>query len=137
MKDVNSDTAARLVANSCREKFKEKEVGNSEKRTWTVYTSYDDVSAYEDKSTISRHGKIVTVDLVNDFNKLQSDKDGPYYSVILNVEFDCGNLTFRVLSGELKSGHMGEGFTVYKTGLMKEEKFTKESETYKTRCSSF
>ena len=32
MKGVSSDTAARLVANSCREKFKEKVVDNSKNR---------------------------------------------------------------------------------------------------------
>jgi hypothetical protein len=134
MKGVDTDVGARLVNNSCREKFKEKEVDNSQK--WILYnTNNGEWDSYEDKSTISRHGKIVTFDVVNDYNKLQTYNKEQFYSTFMTVEIDCGNLTYRELNIELKSGHMGEGVTVLKWGLMNETKFTKESGTYKRHCS--
>ena len=133
MKGVDTDVGARLVNNSCREKFKGKEVDNSQKHEWILYSSEDEFDSYEDKSTISRHGKIVTFDVVNDFNKLQTYNKEQFYSVFINAEIDCGNMTKRELKIELKSGHMGEGVTVYKFGLMKESELTKES--YKRDCS--
>ena len=77
----------------------------------------DDVAGYYDGSTLSRHGKIVTVDYVIDFNKLILENDKKIYSILTNVEYDCGKMTFRVLWYEEKSGHMGEGITFSKGNI--------------------
>jgi L-cysteine desulfidase len=141
MKGVSTDTAARLVANSCHEKFKEKEVDNFVKNNRILYYKDGEKSNYYDNSSITRNGNVVTVDITNDYNKLQSvaterksTADDEFYSYIEKTEFDCGNLTYRTLSTEFKSGHMGDGITRYHIGLEKERKFTKESDFYRQFC---
>ena len=142
MKGVNNDIAARLVANSCREKFKEKEVDNSFKHNWILLDSGDDKKFYYDNSTITRNGKIITFVLAHDFNKIQSlAKEGAsskekdeFYSIIEKVQLDCGTLTFRSINSDVKSGHMGDGNTLEHLGLDKEEAIKKESIFYKNFC---
>jgi hypothetical protein len=136
MKGVSSDSATMLIENSCRVKFIEEEVDNSKKHEWTLYRSGDESSYYYDKSSITRHGKIVTVDEIVDFNKLHSNTYGSYYSSLKSLEYDCGNMTSRFLSSEDKTGHMGEGVTVYQTGVSPEWKFKKETGIYKRYCSN-
>lgn len=141
MKGVNSDTAARLVANSCREKFKVKEVDNFLKNNWILYYKDDEKSNYYDNSSITKNSNVVTVDEITDFNKLQSvaieRKSTAYdefYSYIEKTELDCGNSTYRTLSTDFKSGHMGDGITRYHMGLDKEKKLIKKGAFYKQFC---
>lgn len=143
MKNVNNDIAAREVKKSCRMKFKDKEVDNSPRHNWILYQSDDESSSYYDNSTITTNGKVVTVELLVDFNKLQSfAKEGKsskesdeFYSYTEKIEYDCGNLIYRSLSTEVTSGHMGDGITRHHMGLGEEEKFTKENGAYKRYCS--
>ena len=136
MKGVSSDTAARLVANSCREKFKEKVVDNSKKYKWTLIERDDVGARFDDESNIIRHGKVVTIIILIDFNKLQLHNNEQSYSNLINIEYDCGNLSFRVLNFEEKSGHMGEGITVVNGGIQEEGKFTKDHGAYKRYCTN-
>ncbi len=134
MKGVDTDVGAQLIRKSCRDKFKEKVVDDSQKNRWTFFSSNDVGSHYYDKSTITRHGKVVTFEEIVDKNKLQSNMDKSFYSVILQTEIDCGHLTQRHLSLEFKSGHMGEGNTVHFEGPQEEVKITKEGWVYKLVC---
>ena len=152
MKGVSSDIAARLVDNSCDEKFKEKVVDNSKKREWTLINTEDIGSYYYDVSSITKYGRIVTVDLMSDFNKLSSTSMSNYnkaashnifsfYSVIIRMEYDCSKLTDRDLSVEFKSGHVGNGnvvsYTDYPNSLSpKDDAFTVESGIYKRYCTN-
>ena len=134
MKNVNNDIATIAVKKSCRMKFKEKEVDKSPKHNWILYHSNDESSSYYDNSTIIKNGKVVTVDLLIDFNKLQSVTNYEFYSMVSKTEYDCINMIFRDLNLELKSGHMGNGFTLFHAGLQKEEKYTEEGKVYKQFC---
>ncbi|MCX7083196.1 MAG: hypothetical protein NT008_07535 [Methylococcales bacterium] len=150
MKGVSSDIAARLVDNSCDEKFKEKVVDNSKKREWILDYTDDESSYYYDKSSITKYGKIVTVDVLRDFNKqsstsrdifnkLASHNDTfSFYSLIVRYEYDCSKLNFRDLSLELKSGHMGDGKVVAYTdeSIPNAKEFLKTSSKYKRYCSN-
>jgi hypothetical protein len=78
MKGVNNDIAAHAVKKSCREKFKQKAID----KTWTFINSNDEGSFYYNKSTIIRHGNIVTVEEMSDYNKRQSLGNDSFYSYI-------------------------------------------------------
>ena len=135
MKGVNTDVGARLVSESCSEKFKEKEVDSSQKNKWTPFNSGgDEATAYYNKSTITKHGKVVTVVMMVDYNKIQLSNNEKWYSVIMEYEFDCGNMTYRIFNTEATSGHMGEGITIPDTSSGKELKFSKADKRYKTFC---
>ena len=137
MKGVNSDFGARLVNKSCREKFKEKSVDNNYKHKWTFVESEDGVNLYEDQSTFTKQGNIVTIYLLMDFDKIQTDNNykKQYYSrCAAPIEIDCINLTARSLKSEYKFSHMGVGDTILSYGLGKEDKINKESMAYKKYC---
>jgi hypothetical protein len=137
MKGVNSDFGARLVNKSCREKFKEKSVDNNYKHKWTFVASREGVNVYEDQSTFTKQGKIVTIYLLQDYDKIQTDNNykKQYYSrLAAPMEIDCINLTYRDLKSEYKSSHMGEGETILSYGLGQEDKINKESIPYKKYC---
>ena len=138
MKGVSSDIAARLVNNSCDEKFKEKVVDNSKKREWILIGTDDESSFYYDKSTIKRYGNVVTVVDLIDFNDIQVDnKKSQYYSAILIAEVDCKNEKYRFISSTEKSGHMGEGESFNVNNIVGEyKKLTKESHAHKIDCSN-
>jgi len=142
MKDINSDVAASAVKRACHMKFKEKEVDNSPKHNWILFNSYDEKTIYYDNSTITRKGKVVTLDVVTDYNKLQSINEGElskdsdeYYSLTEKIEIDCINITYRGLNADFKSGHMGDGIARYHLGLDKEKKLKKDEALYKHFCS--
>ena len=126
MKGVTSDVGARLVNNSCHEKFKNI-ADKSQKHKWTLISSGNGGSVYADKSSITKQGNIVTVDMILDDNKMGTLNNKSFYSRPGKMEIDCNNLTQRTLSYEYKSGHMGEGDTIYSSqGLGAEEKIMDE-----------
>jgi len=136
MKGVNSDVGARLVNKSCHEKFRENSGDVNMKNRWTLFSYDNEKSVYDDYSSLTKHGEVVTVDMMMDFNKVQVDENKQFYSVIGRIEHDCMNLVFRELRTELKSGHMATGATVSYYGLQKETKITKDDVKYKRYCNN-
>lgn len=123
---------------ACSKKTKEKVVNNTQKYKWSIVNKTDNFIGYEDKSTIRRHGKFVTVVSMIDYNKPLSSADGkPYFSSIDKSVIDCDNLNYRTLTFQVISGHMGKGDIIYSVELASEVvRLTKESLFYKLHCTN-
>jgi hypothetical protein len=96
-------------------------------------------SYYYDKSTVKRNGDVVRVNTLIDAGKFQLFKNTRYFSMIIEMKFDCNNLTQTTLSIESKSGHMGSGKTINYADLRKEKALkapiTRDSGAYQRYCS--
>ena len=139
MKGVSSDSATMLIENSCRVKFTEKEVVSNPKHNWIRLgvKKNDKVSLYKDKSTITRHGNIVTVVLMFEHDKVQIGKyDVQYYSEIVQTEIDCDRFKIRILKDEFISGHMSIGDIVQTDNVTPETELPKNELLYKEFCNN-
>ncbi|MGZ8946931.1 MAG: surface-adhesin E family protein [Methylococcaceae bacterium] len=85
MKGVSSDTAAQMIYKMCAEKFKDKEVVNNPKYKWTRHHNSETAVFYIDYSTITKHGKIVTVTGMIDYHKVQIGKYDVQYSSMISL----------------------------------------------------
>jgi len=54
--------------------------------------------------------------------------------MVIKTEFDCANMVYRALNTELKSDHMGSGYTIYHHGAGENEKMKKDEGWYKQYC---
>ena len=134
MKGVSSDTAASLVALSCREMYKEKVVDNSQINQWILIQKDNEKNTYYFKSSIPKYGEVVTVKEMEDYNGLQNFQ---FYSQIKRIEIDCLNFTFRVLNMEWYSDHMGSGASVgYSIFDDKASKIQKNGTLYQRYCTN-
>lgn len=109
---------------------------------WIVLYIEDMGKTYYDKSSITRHGNIVSVDFMTDYNNQRTDENGSYYSIISKYDWDCYHLTYNLMEPrQKKSDSMGRGKTVPNTekdirivNAFPNMPFDKEDIVYKVFC---
>ena len=81
---------------------------------WTMISSDKDIySAYADKESIRRQGKMVRMQGLYDFRRQDFTPDGKgLFSTVVLREYDCEKRQVRLLSAIDFSGHMGAGTPV-------------------------
>ncbi len=129
---------AESSANTEAEKVKVDTKKTEPKYQWTHISpdSNDGLHLYEDKSTIERHGKLLTIIRMTDFDKEQSFNNMQYYSVMTKFEYDCYKLTSQALNSDVYSKNMGGGTIVRSQGAEGVLALAKESGAYKRYCTT-
>lgn len=76
---------------------------------WVAYDTYEDGASYADPATRHRHGNMVKMWLMDDFNAVKTTGGHSYVSSIVQKEFDCEEWKFRMLSVVAHNESMGKG----------------------------
>lgn len=82
---------------------------------WRLVDGHNRAKVYVDTETISRHGELVSVSIMDDLQVAQTRGLRKYLSTLAQEEHDCARERFRLQALEYFSGNMGSGEAFYKT----------------------
>jgi hypothetical protein len=89
---------------------------------WEYIGDNDGETHYIIKSSIKKSGKTVKMWSLIDFKTPQELTDGKYLSLKKQVDYDCNNSRFRMLSAVATTGNMGKGDIVLNVSIKEDEK---------------